>query len=193
MWDNQHDASMRMQGCIFMYDKEPVYVVSVHERLGKLKAHVVSLDKVGEGEEHVEKVDLDSDKWDWKPVRTGYLNLDKKCFYVERYPVRKWKHGLHGENVYITGGARHRVMYTKQFIDTIKGNYKSAAECIKDLKKDKNLQGLAFARNYAFEKGELGMLWLSYRGEKVGWVEAGEPVLSEEYFYLIEDLTEARQ
>lgn len=193
MWQDRHDANMRLSNCVLMHNNEGFYVADICLTKNGIGVAGFYLKDISKADREQVIISLQDKGWDWKGVKAGYINRNKSCCYVERIPVRKWKHGLHTSNIMVSGrGFPREVIYTPEFGDCVKGLYPSHADCLKKMKANKTLRGYAFSRHYALTKGELDLIWLMYRGEKVGWVEGNDSVLSEEYFYLHEDLTEAK-
>lgn len=90
----------RINNSVIRYDNKPIYVMSVSQSSG----HLCDLDikylltgKNGTCSSESKKLDTSS-----PPV--GYVNFPKRCdtLFLERVPRRRWKAGLHQENVVIT-------------------------------------------------------------------------------------------
>jgi hypothetical protein len=183
MFDNKRDAEMRINKSVVMYKKRPVYITGISEKL-YCTAH-----ELGDpGAEHRFKVT--SRLLDLKPVKTGYLNLERNTVYLVRTPVRRWKQGLNAENIRIhadvAGGAR--LLDTVSMRNCILNAYPKYPEAIASIRE--GWRSIAFHRHYAMSAGPAGLVFLLYRGDKVGWIKDDSPVISDEYRFIEEELQE---
>lgn len=189
MWDNQGDAQMRTAGSIVRWKGDPVYIKEVYINDNrKVAARMVNLRT---GKQH--RSILASKDWDWTPVPTGFVNVRSRTFYVSRVPIRKWKQGLHRDNVKIVPqnpGGRD-IIRTAEFAACVRRDYPSFEECMTRLD-DKIAVSWAFHPEWAVERDPSGLTWLLHRSRKVGWLQDDEAKLGEEYGYLKESYAEAR-
>ena len=189
MWDNQGDAQMRISGCVVLFRGKPVRIQEVSAAL------IVTYSELGVVNPPVLEARLIDPGWDWKPIKCGYTNLKGGgCVYVQRIPRRRWKQGLHPDNVKTSNPRRHTgdIIYTHAFAKVIKGLYPAFDKVVK-LVGDKKAKSQAFSRNYALSRNELGIMLLAYRGEDVGWYSHGEIELGDGYEFLKEDLQEVQE
>lgn len=165
-----HDLRQMFQNSLVRYNTEPVMIGHVS---AGFRADCVF---IGNNEEQV--LDLRDEKFDFKPVNTGYVNLQGYSFFITRLPRRQWKQGLSKDNVeikynlpYADDGrfekAYHRVVNLdcKPLYNTIKNIYPSLAQAVESFE-DNNVE-IAFDRQFCVNKN--GMLF--YKGSEVGKVD----------------------
>lgn len=186
MWDDQHDAQMRVYDTVIRYHGEPMYVDEVDDEL------FIHAEPLKDGLPRV-KAHVKNRGWNFKPVPTGYMNVDFGAVFVARYPCRKWKQGLHRDNV-VTIPHRwgFRAIRRAEFRNVVLNKYPTWEECYQILSNhDLPYEAMAFHRLYAVEKDPLGLMYLMYRGERIGWFQDDKPMLGLEYNFLKEELQEA--
>lgn len=193
MWDNYEDARMRCSGSVVRYEGKPIYI---HEVTGDLHIKFTSLLS-----QRQKTVKLDDPKIDWKPVPAGFVNTGGTMAYVCRRPVRKWKQGLHRDNIHVVeGDRRHRLRYadllrSREFGRCAMRDYPKFDNAMEAVAAGKDAKSKVLARAFSPEFGltrtELGLVWLVYRGDRVGWYEKGHLRLGEGKEYLIQSYEEA--
>jgi hypothetical protein len=190
MFDNVRDANMRLQGTIVRYEGQPI---QIHEVVGVDAA--IKLVVMGLVDEEVQRLGLDDPELNLDPVPLGYVNEGKGTSYVERIPIRKWKHGLHRENVHIRGDMvelGRDVIRTRYMADTILGVFPTLPEALQSVVEGRRKE-TAFNRKFSLRMDEeTGIVNLMYRTERVGFVMDGKPQLGPKMQYLKEEL-EAEQ
>lgn len=186
MWDRAEDAEMRLNGSIVVRNGQPVQVLGVRQHNNKILVNYVCLPKGDPAQAYT-----GDPGWDWKPIKVGYVNYGKGAYYVERKPIRKWKQGLHKDNISVTpevaGG--NGIFLTPEFLAAYNNEYPKLDEAVKAVT-SKVRRGCAFSRNFAITKLEVGPLYLEYMGMIVGWREGDQMHLGEEFLYLKEVLDE---
>lgn len=187
MWDRPEDAEMRLNGCVVLFDKKPALVEKVASKLEGLFVSALMLEdgmKIS--------VRITDERWDWKPFRTGYVNFGGKTYFIERCPVRKWKQGLHPDNIRVTPdtGGMNQLVRTKEFVQSLQKAYPSMQDCLRRVR-DRVVQGQAFSQLFAITQPEVGPPFLEYMGMTVGWAEGDELKLGPEFTFLKESLQEA--
>ncbi len=197
MWDNREDARMRSVESVVRYDNLPVYIRDIVDDPPGLKVQFTYLLK-----QKTELKDIKDELFDWSPVPTGNVNTEHGMLYLCRRPVRKWKQGLHRDNMRVvdTGQVKKMIMNghllrSREFGRTVMRDYPSYEEAFQHVSDGKDargrvIDGRAFSPNFGLERTDLGLLWLCYRGERVGWYEKGRLRLGEGREYLIQSYEE---
>lgn len=185
MYDNAHDANMRLSESVIMFNGRPVYIHNVREERPLM---VVFSYLSGDKGEILKSIE--DDRFSLTPVKLGYMNYQGKAVYTQRIPCRRWKQGLHRENFDV--GEQHHmdraILTTAEMEDTILNKYLSYKEALNQVATGE-CQSAAYHRSFCFSKcEETGLVWLSYRGERAGWVQDGRAVLGEHSQYLAEEL-----
>lgn len=190
MWDRREDAEMRLKGCVVMYNNRPVIIQEISvSRDGRIKAHYIVLHTGDAG-----AATLDNPLWNFKPFRTGYVNYRDKAYFVERTPVRKWKQGLHPDNIHLTpelpGGVALGLIRSPEFAASLNRDYPPLNACLVMLE-TKAVTSVAFSPLFCLSTPEIGPPFLEYMGTQVGWVEARQLKLGDEFHFLKESLAES--
>lgn len=188
MWHSVEDAAMRLTGCVVQYDGEPVYVCGVFQSPESgIYTKISRLGKVGEL-----RVSINKPEWDFTPVPTGYINYEKRCFYVSRVPIRKWKQGLHHDNVRVLPQLEDpmALVRTSEFRNVVLNVYPSFQEVLSSL--ELGFRSQAFSRKFCLHKIQMSDgVSLLYMGHEVGSVVRGVCSLDKEYRFLEEELKES--
>lgn len=195
MWDdiNVNDAQMRLAGCVVRYSNTPVYISRVFESGGDV---FCEFNKLGEMDEGHRRRKVNDENWNFKPVRLGYVNLRGETFFVERAPVRKWKQGLHPDNIHIVPDfrdGRKGILTTMALRSCINGDYPSIETAVDRI--NNKWISHAFHRFYALSVTKTRWLYnLGYRGVHVGTYNHGLGLagfkLDQSYQFLNEELQE---
>lgn len=120
----------------------------------------------------------------FRPFPLGMCNNQGGATYVERTPARHTQQGLTGNMmlsrpITLDGGknpagafnSRNIGVYSNGFRSCILGQYPNADECLTNLT-DKAVanQSVAFHREFAFVKGPVGIMFVAYKGDVVGFL-----------------------
>lgn len=189
MWDNPDDANMRLAGCVVRHAGRVVYVERIDGDMDVLYT------VVGDQNEQTKMAPLDDPDWDFSPMPTGYMNIGDVAYYVERVPCRRWKHGLHPDNVMVSPPRLpvRNFMKRPEFRASIENKYPSFDEVLKAVRQRAE-RSRAFCKHYALRRDEVGLVWLLYRDIKVGWLEDDSSIhLGPEFEFLKEDIAEVMQ
>jgi hypothetical protein len=182
MWDDLNDAQMRANYTVVRLHGRPVYITRVRSDAG-IYAEYMDLLSGDAG-----KLPIKDPGWDWSPVPTGFVNAGSRVYYVQRKPCRKYKQGLSKDNCSVYPQARNMdVFKTKQFGQTVMRDYPSYAEALASMSVPRQV---AFHPDFALSRSKVGPVYLVYRTDVVGWYEAGEIVLGDEWKFLKELVSE---
>lgn len=163
------DLSAMFKDTVVKYNNTPVYILHINPGL---RADILNL---GNGEESVKSL-LDNE-WCFKPINTGYVNIQGYSFYISRIPSRQWKQGLHRENVKIKynfpygdvrmniGYERVRTLICKPLHNMARKIYPSLQQAV-EMFEDGNTE-IAFDRQFCVSR--TGVLY--YKTEEVGGVD----------------------
>lgn len=123
----------------------------------------------------------------FRPFPLGMCNTKGRALYVERKPVRHTHQGLTEEMLDVSalslslgdnskkslsfGGRQSVPFLNTDFCNTILGVYPSLEECVDKFRTDSVANdSVAFDRNFALVKGPLGVVYLAYKNELVGFL-----------------------
>lgn len=168
MWDNHHDAQMRCSGTIIRYKGR---AVTIREVTGDMNLAIRYLDTQRDIMVRIKDKDLD-----WSPVPLGNVNIRGRVVYVGRKAVRKWKHGLHRDNAYLKveeGLVDSGVLYTPEMAKMVKRDYPKLKKCLESVRAGE-ATARAFSPNFSVRKDDIGLVWLQFRCDKVGWFTGDE-------------------
>ena len=179
---SDRDASMRLTGSIVMYKGKPVHVLEA-----TVKKCLVVL--VGKGDE----LRVNTDDLDLTPVQIGNIQIGAECLYVQRMPIRRWKQGLHRENLRVSSGpssrripGMHINMTDKDMLNAIINKFGDAQE---NMAKVLSGQWASAALNRHWSvHNHKGIPRLMYKDKLVGFVDEGEITITKKFFFLKEDL-----
>jgi hypothetical protein len=193
MYDSVEEAGNRLNSTVITYDKSPVYVLECDGRKNAIKAWVLPMPSFRQKDKL--SIRIDDPLCDYRSIPLGYTNCKKGSVLLSRIPVRGagYKQGLHGGNINIqpvhpvdvlvdmeadgavgVEGRAHdwnTLIRTSGFCNMVKGIYPSIPQCIDRLQKEKDLVSLAFNRYFTLCKDQVGILYLHYKGERVGYSE----------------------
>lgn len=121
----------------------------------------------------------------FRPFSLGMCNYGGSTFYLERSPTRYTQQGLINAmvNYYelMSSGGKQIVrrgipeLTSAEFAKTVVGDYPSAKECITNLRDPEVVNtAAAFNRNFAFVKGPIGLLFLAYKFDVIGYMPYGD-------------------
>ncbi len=119
----------------------------------------------------------------FRPFPLGMCNNRGEVIYIERTPTRYTQQGLTPQMLNYThltaagpvnAGLRHAMipnLFSFAFSQMVMGNYPDPKECIKNLcDPDISNSGMAFNRSFSFVRGPVGLLFLSYKQDVVGYM-----------------------
>lgn len=172
-------AGTRLHETVVRWGDKPIYV----EAVGAAGAISRLL-----GSDKMELIPLDD--LNLKPVSLGYINYHRVASYVVRVPKRRdWRQGMRHGNIRSISGLPAQEIPLDKMVDTISGKYPSYRFCLEGV--NRNYQSLAWHRHWAVVKPiRPGNLTICYKGEAVGSVIEGQPMLDEKHQYLKEYLKE---
>lgn len=170
MYDNVHDAEMRLSGTVIRFLNEPVYVRSVYTNNNNIYLHLQNC--INDEEKKVkltnEGIDISSPPLGFIQSLSGY---GMTYFYAARMPARKQQQGLDTRRmvVYnpIAGGIARLHANLRQIGECIKGLYTDNLINYRDLIKTMDPRiVIAFSRNIAASTSTL-----YYKTHPVGKIE----------------------
>lgn len=120
----------------------------------------------------------------FRPFPIGMANVRGSVTYIERQPTRHTQQGLTPQMMVQTsiglekvGNRRHNPIDTHslEMYNAIKGIYPSLDECIKNLHNpDIANTAVAFDRHFALVRGPVGILFLAYKHDVIGYLPQGD-------------------
>lgn len=155
-------ASSRLAGTVVrLLTGEPVIIDDVHPRM---VVTAVKLDKLDE----LIRVQLSD--LNLKPVSLGMCNFKGITTYLCRKPMRRdWKQGLRAGNFTSLTGFPAEAIPPGDLSKVIRGDYPTIAQVIELFKKDKNIEQLAWCREWAVSRnGSLHYKGSPNIGELIG-------------------------
>lgn len=190
-------ASSYLAGSVIRVANHPVNIVAVESGNRGKGNFKLTYTKVDDPYKKTMAILSDSDEVDMNPLPMGMLAIKPGSpigtltAYALRIPARAYKVGttrtnttfmpiVHNSNYY--DGS---LIYTKEFVDSVKGNYLTLPEALKATEK----KGIfPFSRRFAVAK-DRSVYYKTFL-EPVGKVDGGEVVLNDEAFFLKEVLRE---
>lgn len=215
MYTDPQEANQKLAGCVVFKGEEPVNIVQCSGKKG-----IVSVDFFTLPTSTMQRTSIGDKDWNFRDFggRLGYVNVDdtihgvhlRAAQYISRAGVRKSHstQGLSQHNVRMVNKIdlskiglpptlfKWQTMVQRQYLkDALLQKYPSVKTIAKEFRSGDvppDLLGAAFARKYAISHDALlGLLYLDYRGRRIGYSEDGERfVLSNDYKYLQESLDE---
>lgn len=176
--DTIEDIRMMFDHTIIQYKGDPVYVESIlpaGKREYKAECYFIAT-----GQRLM--LPFNEKDFNLKPVRTGYVNLKGFALFLCRQPYRKYKQGLHVENIktaermdlgdvdqYTVTRFRHshelvQTLRTKELYNTFKNIYPSLSDAIEQF--EDGAHSVAFDRQFAVDK----FFRIHFKGQVVGKV-----------------------
>jgi hypothetical protein len=169
-YDTRDEAVMRLRGTVVMYSGRAVVVENVRESSVSPSGMVIEFTYLRNGNEGRDC--LHSNRFSFKALRLGYVNIDGKATYLKTSPKKQYKQGYAGRNY-------------KALSDMVLRRYPSFNEV---LIMTKYMKSVAFNIDWAVEGRKL-----FYKGEVVGFLKGSKPLLFNEYSFLRSLLNEAVQ
>ncbi len=173
-FDTAADAGMRLNDSIVKYDDKFVYIRSVEDHPDGILRVQFSALPLRQGKLMTRMIN--SPKFSADGFDLGYMNRrNGNAVYFERMPVRgNAKQGLSRHNLRSAGGEMQRefnfgnLVDMPEFLDMLEGKYPSLDEASGMIRQGA-VSSVAFSRHFALEVGDLDILFLLYKGEKVGY------------------------
>lgn len=163
------DQRQMFQGSLVRYDGEPVVIQNI--------SHGGLVDCLFIGNNSEKALVLYDKLFDFKPVNTGYVNIQGYTFFVSRTTRRQFKQGLSRDNVNIKynvayGNERHNSAFErlmslscKPLYNTIKNIYPKLEQAVESF--EDNVVEAAFDRQFSVNSN--GSLF--YKAKEVGQVK----------------------
>lgn len=134
------------------------------------------------------------DNCDLNPVSLGYVNHNKKAFYIMRMPMRKdWRQGLRMLNMIDSNGLNPRNVPMKSVVNTIMNKFPKIQTCLDNLNSSKKtIFSMAFHKDFSIYKEGA----LEYKGIiPVGVIDMnnGSLLIYDQYNWVREALDEAME
>jgi len=195
LYETSGEAQTRLCHTFFLYKENPVYCNGVVTDMNDDKTILLNLTFFPSGKETA-LIKLTDPDLKYRGLRLGYVNLPSGATYVTRYPTRKYKQGLNGDNIKCTEPAEGKAPKPKfqdfcksvAFQDTLLGRYPTIAQAAERLRAqgDQKPASVAFHRWFALIPDNLrGDFMLEYRGRVVGFGDLKyEFTCASEYSYL---------
>lgn len=186
------DLTQRLAEGLIRYNGVPFYVERVSTDPlpnGDVQCNLLGMNTLT-GEELL--VRLPDSALDIRPVPLGYVNGNKKTWYVRRIPTRRYKQSLSFRVLIIDGPgmemSKTSFLMSRGFARCVMNDYPSFRSAISSVKRTRGQR--AFCRRFALEyDAGLKEIYLSHRGVRVGVIDDnGVPVLTKKNAYLQEEL-----
>lgn len=185
------DLSQRLSQGLIRHNGRPFYVEGVNSFVkpnGNTGYLLYGMDTLS-GE--TKEVRLPDEGLDVRPVPLGYVNGNKKAWYVSRIPSRRYKQSLTRTAIRVEGPtmsmSTSSFLLTRGFARCIMEDYPSFKSALSSVMRTKGQR--AFCRRFALEYDTgLKEVYLCHRGARVGTVINEAPCLSSGNRYLQEEL-----
>lgn len=136
----------------------------------------------------------------YRPFPLGMMNLKGKTYYLVRQPSRHVEQGLtrNGVSMHVVGLVPQNLgggvnLESPEFHDCVVGNYPTIQECLANMRDPEvTNESVAFHRDFAVVKGPLGLIFLVYKTDVVGFIpntEQAELKLARKFAHLREVVT----
>jgi len=162
---------MRVGDSVIRYKGQPVFITKVFNNdEGTMYVSFINLIT----REKRARVFLKSKFFDYTAFPIGYVNSDALgALYLERRAVRKYKSGLNTGNLHFReeDPKPRDILYSKGLGKTIMNDFPSVPVAYEKAIK-KGSHKVAFNREFAFNFSNLGIVYLDYKGQHVGFVKA---------------------
>ena len=189
-YETLEDANQQLGASVLLFKGDPMWCEGCQIRNGKISVLLYSLPRLRDQI----FVDIDDPDLDSRDLgrRLGYVNTfgPSGALFVSRIPARQYKQGLSKNNVRILGGSGRLTLNDLRvqpgFTDAIKGIYPSFKRARERLQEDPDILSIAFNRNFALQRDELGFFVVLYRNERVAWGDPDAFKLPSHFQYLKE-------
>lgn len=205
-YENIHDAQMRLQGTVVLYDGDPVYITEVAQKKVEdpkddiFRVYASPLPYQPMQDKAEMRKFISSKKFDMAPFPMGFMNYDGLAYYCTRLPRKQQRQGLSNGTFSSVpvgfpdmGGVRfEQAISMKEFDECVKGKYPSFDEALKRLAEGE-ANSVGFTRCFAVvsDKDMPELVYLYHKKEKVGFVLEDRVKLSKAGKCLVEALREA--
>jgi len=207
LYDTKDEAHQKLTSCLCLFNGESAYIENVHGSGKKIQLDFFHIRQKIQNTENI-----NHNGWEFRELgnRIGYMNIDmghesyKEAAYTVRSAVRIAHNTqcLSFKNMRIKPlrGAPHlgvngfkidwqSVVRTDYAADMIEGKY----PCMKDIKdqflKEPYQVSMAFTREFAVYRPEIGPFYLEYKGKQIGYSDdADQWKIGSKYLYLTESL-----
>lgn len=205
MFDTSEEANQKLSKTIVFFDKRPTYILEASGNKKDVTLYHVPL----KGKDSLKHCIWDK-AWDLRRIgsRVGYANADiqtyKEAVFMTRMPVRQAHNtqGLSQRNINIPvlkGSSRlglqplslqfQSVYNTGWFSDMLEDKYPGLENIGKMFSKDAWLRSVAFNREFAVRKGDVGPFYLEYKGKDIGYSDdIYRFKIADQFDYLCESL-----
>lgn len=195
-YENAADANQHLHHTVIMYDDRPVWVEDVFSNdRNDILCTLNFLPRVRDPF----SVSVFDPKLDARGMgqRLGYMNYFNQngVVFLSRIPSRQYKQGLSRGNVAATYDSQGRrtfdfSLYSRrpEFVDMLTGTYPTFEEACRRLEAEPNIAAIAFHREFALQRDELGYYLLLFKGTKVAWGDPKSFKLPSHFIYLKEVL-----
>lgn len=192
-----NQAHRYLSDCIIRLGEEPIRIIKIDPGV-TTKNFILTYSPVTKNEGNY--IYSDNAEIDMNPFPLGWLSVNEKSGWrdsvvLSRTPLRDWKIGLNVKNLHIATveswgyevlPRAKDLLWSEQFLDTVKGNYLPLEKAIA-LSHKWNGKGIPFSRRFAVNGNNLH--YYMYH-EAIGEIKKDRPVLSENAFFLEEVLKE---
>jgi hypothetical protein len=181
-------AANRLSETVVLHNKIPIYV-------GSLEGSTALCRKLPSST----RVDVPLHLLDLTPIKLGYVNELKECYYLMRVPARQWRQGLRSSQLMCLNNwtRNFNMVRSSGFYNMVMNKYPTLAECFESFVNEESVTK-AFSLHFALHKSnrkDFGMN-LAYAGSIVGTAAMGDSrvttTLAPKYSYLSELLEEER-
>ena len=178
MYDHAEEVQMRLVGTVVTYDGRPFYCNQVTGRAPNLS--VVGTLMPGRV---LFTAQLRDPLLRWDNIRLGYVNRPAdKAVYLYRVPARRGQQGLSQQNVRSSDTVRNepaafnfeRLWPTAGFTEMMTNAYPTVEAAINVFNEDRPV--VAFSRQFALERDDIGLYYLNYKGKRIGFTETGHDI-----------------
>jgi len=167
------DVDGALTGTVCRYQGVPVLVRA-------FDAKTVELYTLRDDSQLVTTVRHDDEELDISTPPLGYAQVRKnQVVYVTRVPLRRWKQGIHADNIKPSSLPNSQLQYrgvsvmTKIFEDMILGRYPPLLDCIQELIKIKEYGEKAISRDCALSINK-GVINVFFKNDPVGIIPMKE-------------------
>ena len=182
---DEHHAKMYLVDSIIRYKNKPIFIQDIQKTEQGYKLTYNYLGNLDFQMAFIPNKDIN-----FNPVPLGFLNKDKKAYYISRIPCRIWKIGLCFKNMSVFNILDHNIKIkinvdSKEINNTIIGKYPSYDKSYEFIRKEK-VNCIAFSRRFVICKNGL---FYKTNIETIGFLN-NPPELHNKFKYLTEVLEE---
>lgn len=188
-FDNQRDASSYLSNTVCYYNGVPIYIEAID---ANLMAHAYNLPYNGQ----VRLVDINSELFNCREYKLGYMNAADGCYYVSRRPSRGTAQGICDNNLSFipSDNDRHhrgtnmaRAVQDPGLVQMLTGIYPTIPEALQKLEHP-NVNAVAISRHLCIKKHPQfnNLRFLEYKGQEISFSDTNAFDLPEDFQYLRE-------